>query len=90
MLAINIVEIAYYWTYAYLFNDEDYDCAYEAKAYLATIYCLLYTICLYLSWQDQLFFRQVEHFVRKGILPSERSKRRNKMVAVLIELLAFC
>ena len=84
------IEIAYYWTYTYLFDDDVYDCAAPAKAYLATIYGLLYTISLYLSWQGQLFFRQVEHFVRSGVLPSQRSIRRKTMIAVLIELLTFC
>ena len=52
LVILNIVEVAYYWTYTFLFNDDVYDCAYEAKAYLAIIYCLIYTICLFLSWQN--------------------------------------
>ena len=89
LLLLQTVEISYFFSYAFNLIDNDQDCQYEQKLYLASTYCLFYTISLFTAWQFQNFFRQVYEFVRNGHLPSDRSKIRNTICLTCIWLLGL-
>ena len=64
-------------------------CRAVQKVFGGACYCLLLGISLLLSWQFHAFFRQVYAFVRHGVLPTEGSRRRHKVLLFGTWLLFF-
>ena len=76
-MALRCIELPYFIGFQ---HAEDDMCRSVQKIYGGATYCLLLGISLLLSWQFHAFFRQVYAFVRHGVLPTEGSRRRNKIL----------
>ena len=77
IVALSCIELPYFIGFQ---HAEDDMCRSVQKIYGGATYCLLLGISLLLSWQFHAFFRQVYAFVRHGVLPTEGSRRRNKIL----------
>ena len=76
-MVLSGIELPYYFTFRYAKADL---CLTVQKIYGGAVYCLLLGISLLMSWQFHAFFREVYSFVRHGVLPTEGSRRRNKIL----------
>ena len=68
------------------------DCGHTILMLDGAIFFFYYTICLMIVWTTQRFFKKVNRFVRKGLLPSveEQNKASGGMLAIwLLSLIAW-
>ena len=90
LAVLNFVLILYY----FMFDPEkmNEDCGHTILMLDGAIFFFYYTICLMIVWTTQRFFKKVNRFVQKGLLPSveEQNKASGGMLAIwLLSLIAW-
>lgn len=88
MTLLNAVEISFYYTFTReAISDET--CGYKQKMYYGLIYCSYYTISMQIGYSLIVLLKQIKDFVDKQELPTEKIRRRNKKIVIVIWLVAF-
>ena len=87
LISMNILEVLYFFT----FNEANMikNCGFMQLMYQGLIIFLFYQTCMMISWQGQAFFREVDQFIRNGVLISKKKKKKVNNAMFVIWLLAF-